>query len=111
MEIGKRIPGSRRISHLAVLCLWLQTSVGHPLVSRDHLRVSGAVTRQCQSVLSSAAQLTPYAAVQDLHFANGDWHQDAGHAPLMPVPADGSGGGDVVAAGPELLEQVVGHHR
>lgn len=53
---------------------------------------------QCRSVLSSAAQLMADGpVVHDLHFANGDWHLDAGHAPLMPSHGAGPD--------PELLER------
>uniref|UniRef100_A0A0E0LMN1 RING-type E3 ubiquitin transferase n=1 Tax=Oryza punctata TaxID=4537 RepID=A0A0E0LMN1_ORYPU len=54
------------------------------------------VERRCRSALaSSAAELSPFDPVgagvlaRDLSFANGDWGQDAGRAPLMP-----SHGGD-----------------
>uniref|UniRef100_A0A453JME8 RING-type E3 ubiquitin transferase n=2 Tax=Aegilops tauschii subsp. strangulata TaxID=200361 RepID=A0A453JME8_AEGTS len=115
MEISKRIPVSRRISPLGVFCLCLccvtssavqpsrrgelPTSFGRPVVPHDYLRAAD-VAQQCRSVLSSGAELTADGPmVQDLHFANGDWRQDAGHAPLMPFPGTASGD---VGAGTEL---------
>ncbi|XBH89348.1 hypothetical protein VPH35_081271 [Triticum aestivum] len=77
MEIGKRIPASRRISRLGVFCLCLccvassaaqpsrlgelPTLFGRPAIPHDYLRAAD-VARQCRSVLSSAAELTaPWA--------------------------------------------------
>ncbi|XBH67259.1 hypothetical protein VPH35_095666 [Triticum aestivum] len=69
-----------------------------PVVPHDHLRAAD-VRRQCRSVLSSAAQPTADGpVVHDLHFANGDWHQDGGHVPLMLSPG-------VAGPDPELLQQ------
>ena len=72
---------------------------GRPAVPHDYLRAAD-VARQCRSVLSSAAELTADGPmVHDLHFANGDWRQDAGHEPLMPFPGTSSSD---IGAGPEL---------
>ncbi|XBH89352.1 hypothetical protein VPH35_081275 [Triticum aestivum] len=77
MEIGERIPASRRISRLGVFCLCLccvassaaqpsrlgelPTLFGRPAIPHDYLRAAD-VARQCRSVLSSAAELTaPWA--------------------------------------------------
>ncbi|KAL6855982.1 hypothetical protein ACP4OV_018784 [Aristida adscensionis] len=53
------------------------------------------VRRECQPVLSSAGELGHAAGCarclkRDLYFEEGDWHQDAGGAPLLPFD-----GGDV----------------
>ncbi|XP_024312853.1 uncharacterized protein LOC100844728 [Brachypodium distachyon] len=56
--------------------------------ARDYLRFAD-VNRRCQSVLSSAKELTyddnlPSRVKRELSFEKGDWHQDAGQAPLLP---------------------------
>ena len=87
MEIGKRIPASRRISRLGVFCLCLccvassaaqpsrlgeiPTLFGRPAVPHDYLRAAD-VARQCRSVLFSAAELTaPWFLIYILPTATG----------------------------------------
>ncbi|XBH89346.1 hypothetical protein VPH35_081269 [Triticum aestivum] len=118
MEIGERIPASRRISRLGVFCLSLccvassaaqpsrlgelPTLFGRPAVPHDYLRAAD-VARQCRSVLSSAAELTADGpVVHDLHFAKLDWRQDAGHEPLMPAKKAQT---ENQNTGPELLQE------
>lgn len=81
---------------LAVILLHLCTTssslyLGPPRQAHDYLRFAD-VSRHCQSVLSSATELTyeanrPYHVRHQLSFEKGDWHQDAGHAPLLPFNA------------------------
>lgn len=105
METAKMV-SSLQILGLFLLCLclttssypvhrsMLPTSFG-PFIPHDYLRFDD-VARQCQSVLSSAAELTvdagrAEALADELSFANGDWHQDTGHAPLMPFHGSHAG--------------------
>ena len=56
----------------------------------DYSRRFAHVTRKCQSLLSSATELSVDADRADGHsfgqlsFTGGDWSQDAGHDPLFP---------------------------
>lgn len=89
------IPSSRGI--LGMLLLWSLCSVtassaqplrGVRLHGRGYLRAAD-VRRQCQSVLSSASELTitrSDASSLMSGLPGADWHQEAGDAPLMPVP-------------------------
>ncbi|CAN6237703.1 unnamed protein product [Urochloa humidicola] len=81
------------------------TSKG-PIHHHDYTRFAD-VERHCQSVLSSATELRydPDRAGDlkyKLSFVNGDWSQDAGQAPLLPVHESHA----AAAAGHELLEAV-----
>uniref|UniRef100_A0A0E0ALV8 RING-type E3 ubiquitin transferase n=1 Tax=Oryza glumipatula TaxID=40148 RepID=A0A0E0ALV8_9ORYZ len=83
------------------LCLAASAAAYYPdmlletsFIPRDYARYAD-VARRCRSALASADELSPFDPVgagvlaRDLSFANGDWGQDAGRAPLMP-----SQGGD-----------------
>ncbi|CAN6231042.1 unnamed protein product [Urochloa humidicola] len=77
-------------------------------IRHDHTRFAD-VERYCQSVLSSAAELSgdadrAAARMHQLSFTNGDWSQDAGQAPLLPFHGIYA---DTAAAGHELLLQAV----
>jgi len=77
----------------------------------DYSRHFAEVTRHCQSLLASSAEELSVEAdragalIRHLSFADGDWSQDAGEAPLLPF-CGGSyhAGGAGKVAGPELLE-------
>ncbi|CAN6243740.1 unnamed protein product [Urochloa humidicola] len=76
-------------------------------IRHDYTRFTD-VERHCQSVLTSAAELTAdddraAARMHQLSFTNGDWNQDAGQAPLLPFHGTYA---DTAAAGPQLLEAV-----
>ncbi|EEC82330.1 hypothetical protein OsI_26620 [Oryza sativa Indica Group] len=83
------------------LCLAASAAAYYPdmlletsFIPRDYARYADVAPR-CRSALASADELSPFDPVgagvlaRDLSFANGDWGQDAGRAPLMP-----SQGGD-----------------
>ncbi|TVU38234.1 hypothetical protein EJB05_11591, partial [Eragrostis curvula] len=99
MEVAKAVT-NLQILALFMLCLCATASsqsrsrpfrrmMPGPFIPHDHTR-SADVARQCQSVLSSAAELKVeaddvHAMMHQLSFTNGDWSQDdAAQAPLMP---------------------------
>ncbi|KAL6657706.1 hypothetical protein ACP70R_005486 [Stipagrostis hirtigluma subsp. patula] len=114
MEAAKIITN---LQILAVLLLYVSPTTSS---RRFHTLMPGAFTphdytrfadveRQCQSVLSSAAELSIDAdrasvLMLQLSFRNGDWSQDAGQAPLMPF--HGSRADTPAASAPAQLEAV-----
>ncbi|XP_062208350.1 uncharacterized protein LOC133909818 [Phragmites australis] len=77
-----------------------------PFIPHEYVRFAD-VKRQCQSVLSDAAELTfdanrANALMPELSFVKGDWKQDVDGAPLMPF--DGTDvAGDAADGAPEPL--------
>lgn len=92
IDAAKVVVSSLQPLVLVLLCLFVTTpaqpSSGRP-VRHDYSRRFAQVTRQCQSLLSSATELSVDTNRADgqfaqLSFTNGVWSQDAGHDPLFP---------------------------